>query len=145
MQSSGFKSLERWLGVLLVVALHFHAVCLGAPFGSSLSEGERPFKFASVSEGREVLSTPDEFVMQMSVFDRQVRLQSEADQGVAKLLNFSADQVRQWTNEEKEILSESINRLEPTLQELRMTWSEPIKIIKTTGQEESDAAYTRAC
>ena len=143
MQSSGLIRLERRVAVLLVFAFHFHAVCLGAPFGPSLSEGERPFKFASVSEGQEVLSTPDEFVMQMSVFDRQVRLQSEADQGVAKLLNFSADQVRQWTNEEKEILSESISRLEPKLHELGMTWREPIKIIKTTGQEESDAAYTR--
>ena len=143
MQSSGLIRFEKWVGVLLVVALHAHAVCLGAPFEPSLSEGERPFKFASVSEGQEVLSTTDEFVMQMSAFDRQVRLQSEADQGVTKLLNFSANQVLQWTSEEKEILTESISRLEPKLQELGMTWSEPIKIIKTTGQEESDAAYTR--
>ena len=107
------------------------------------NEGLR-FEFASVEEGRDILGTRDEFVQQMSPFDRKVRLQSETDLGGQELLKLAAEQVLEWEDTEKRILSRAIDEIQPELIKLGVRWNQPIKLIKTTGREESNAAYTRA-
>ncbi len=143
MQCFRLNNATWFIGFFVFAAFQINGDCSGAPIDANVNGLERAFTFVSISEGQRVLSTEDAFVTQMSVFDRQVRLQSETDLGATQLLKFSADQVCAWTTDEKEVVTLAISRLEPKLRELKITWDEPIKIIKTTGREESDAAYTR--
>ena len=102
------------------------------------------FDFATMEEGRVVLMSRDAFIDQMSPFDRKVRLQSETDLGAETLLELAAGQVLEWDPSEKQILNRAVDILRPELAKLGIRWKLPVKLIKTTGREESNAAYTRA-
>ena len=99
------------------------------------------FDFATVEEGRVVLMSRDAFIDQMSPFDRKVRLQSETDLGAETLLELAAGQVPEWDPSEKQILNRAVDILRPELAKLGIRWKLPVKLIKTTGREESNAAY----
>ena len=124
------------LAVTLVLIVTNSLACVAA-------EGVREFRFASVEMGRSILSSKDDFVQRMSSFDRKVRLQKESDPGEKALLQFAAAQVLEWSEEEKDVLKTAIRILDPELAALGLSWDDPVIIIKTTGKEEGNAAYTR--
>lgn len=130
------RGLGYILAGTLVLIVTNSLACVGA-------EGVREFRFASVEAGRSILSSKDDFVQRMSAFDRKVRLQKEIDPGEEALLQFAAAQVLEWSEEEKDVLNTAIHILEPELAKLGLTWDDPVIIIKTTGKEEGNAAYTR--
>jgi len=102
------------------------------------------FDFATVDQARLVLGRRDEFIEQMSPFDRKVRLQSATDLGSAAVLSLAADQVLPWEESEKKLILQATEQLIPKLTELGIGWEDSVLLIKTTGKEESSAAYTRS-
>jgi hypothetical protein len=105
--------------------------------------GPFTFVFASVAQGREVLETPDDFVKQMSRFDRQVRMRSQKDPGQESLLKFVSAEVIEWRQPARLEYQAAIQSLDTALAKLNLPSPGPILLIRTTGREESGAAYTR--
>ena len=51
--------------------------------------------------------------------------------------------MREWTDEEKRLVDSALSAIRPRIDEMRLPWPETIYLIKTSGNEEGGAAYTR--
>ena len=106
--------------------------------------GDTTLVFATVAEGRKVLGRRDDFVKQLSPFDRAVRLKTDREVSESELLLFVRQQVLAWTKPEKERIGAALDNVRSALETLALPLPESIYLVKTTGKEESEAAYTRA-
>ena len=100
-------------------------------------------RFADVREGAAALARRDDYIAQLSPFDRQVRLKTDRDVSEEEFLAFVSGHVRPWSVDE-------ITRLTPLLEDLGKKlrpWKLPlppvILLVKTSGLEEGGAAYCR--
>lgn len=100
--------------------------------------------FATVEEGRRVLTNRDDFVERLSPFDRAARLKTGEAVSEQSFLAFVATNVLAWTEAEKSLLESSLRTVQPRIEALRLPWPGRILLIRTTGNEEGAAAYTRA-
>lgn len=102
--------------------------------------------FASEEKARELLTQEDEFTESWSQFDIDAR-KHQQNSTKAELIDFIAEQVREWTQEEKnKILSvtQDIDRILEK-QGYHIGFPDKIFLVKTTAEEEGGAAaYTRA-
>ena len=113
---------------------------------ASASEMNRgvSFTFASVNEGKEILTARDDFVKRLSRFDRSARLKTAKDISEDTYLRFVGDSVQEWSADEKSLVSSAFSSLQTRINELSLPWPEVIYLVKTTGNEEGHAAYTRS-
>jgi len=101
-------------------------------------------EFASIEQGRAVLGERDDFVARLSPFDRAARLKSADDVSEAEYLAFARAAAREWPNDERARLAAAFAAIRPKLAELLPELDAPILLIKTSGEEEGGAGYTRA-
>ena len=100
-------------------------------------------RFASADEGREIQAADDSFSASLSRFDRQSRMKAAADVSLADWKQFVVKICRDWTPEEIEQVRKALARLSKRLSTYRLPLPPVICIVRTTGEEESNAAYTR--
>ena len=99
--------------------------------------------FASLEEGKRLLTEQDEFIDQMSPFDRGVRMKTARDVSKTEFLEFVGRNVLQWEDHEKKALESALRQIIPGLGRLRVPDLGNVYLIKTTGAEEGNIAYTR--
>jgi hypothetical protein len=112
------------------------------PRGVQLQPGTE-LQFASVQDGRQFLSTPDEYTRGLSPFDRAVRMHTEKPVSDQEMLDYFAQHVREWDKEEKAHIEEVVGTVRDKLAALHLRLPETITLIKTSGKEEGNAAYCR--
>ncbi len=100
-------------------------------------------RFASLEEGQQILGNPDDFVLNMSPFDRQARTMSQNPVSEEELLAFVSKQARNWREYEISQTTPIIESIAAKLQRLQLSLPPVIYLIKTTGLEEGNANYTR--
>ena len=137
MTSSGSTAAPRtrvktagWLATLLGAA----------PLATSAHEIE----FASIEKARAVLGARDDFVARLSPFDRAARVKLAGEVSEDEYLAFAQAAAREWFNDERARLEVAFAAIEPKLDELLPELDAPILLIKTSGEEEGGAGYTRA-
>lgn len=123
-----------WLLALLAPTL--------APADVQLTDGAKAH-FATVEEARSVLSARDDFARAVSPFDRQARLQAAEPVSLEDWLAFNATQAKSWSEAERAKVAAALDNLRPKLEKFRLPLPEKILLVRTTGKEESGAAYTR--
>lgn len=101
------------------------------------------FRFATVEEGQAILSADDAFTRSLSKFDLQSRLKTADAVTLADWKKFAASHVRPWQEAEIKSLSESLARLAQPLSQLALPLPKTVFLVRTSGEEESQAAYTR--
>lgn len=101
------------------------------------------FIFASGQEGRSILTARDEFIENMSPFDRAVRMQSEKPVSVDQFLTFVGNNVVSWDKDDQELIQKILSSLAPRLASYASFLPDRVYLIRTTGNEEGGAAYTR--
>lgn len=100
-------------------------------------------RFASVEEGKTILTTDDPFTASLSRFDLQCRLQTDKEVTLADWKQFAKQHVRAWEDTEIDAISQSLERLQKRLADFRLPLPPVIRLVRTTGEEEANAAYTR--
>ncbi len=100
--------------------------------------------FATVEEGKRVLTSRDDYVERMSAFDRAARLKTDRVVSEREYLEFVGKTVVAWEEAEKEKVYLAMEGVEEGLKKMALPFPKTIWLIKTTGQEEGNAAYTRA-
>jgi hypothetical protein len=105
--------------------------------------GETVVRFASPDEGREILTADDAFTASLSPFDLQCRMKTSKDVTLADWKQFVAQHVRPWEKADVELISLALERLNKRLAAFRLPLPPVINLVRTTGDEESNAAYTR--
>ncbi|QDU92833.1 hypothetical protein [Lignipirellula cremea] len=106
-------------------------------------QGKSRIAFATVEEAKKLLATPDLFTKSLSRFDKQARLNTEEEVTDEQFLEFAASHAQAWTPEEIERLSPVLAIISRELEPWRPLFPERVLLIKTSGKEEGDAAYTR--
>ncbi len=100
----------------------------------------------SVADGKALLSTVDDYVSQQSSFDRQARLNLRRDVVEVSLpmyLDYVASQVMAWSSSEIDSLRSIVTAMRQIFSTLALPLPSRIFLVKTSGQEEGYAAYTR--
>lgn len=98
-------------------------------------------QFLNAKESRAVITRRDDFVSRLSPFDRAARLKVDKPVSEEQYLAFVGENVRDWTDDEIRKLRAIIEAFPPLLTE--QPFPATIQLIKTTGAEEGNAAYTR--
>jgi hypothetical protein len=122
------------------VVAYLAALLGAAPVAAPAHELE----FASIEEARTVLGERDDFVARLSPFDRAARLRSAGEVSEDEYLAFARAAAREWSNDERARIAAAFSAIEPMLDELLPSLGRPILIVKTSGEEEGGAGYTRA-
>lgn len=100
----------------------------------------------SLDLGRELITTVDDYVSQQSPFDRQARVNLRRDVVEVTLpiyLDYVASQVMAWSPVEVEFLKSIVAAMSALFEPLALRLPAKIFVVKTSGQEEGYAAYTR--
>ncbi len=125
------------LAPVAALALLCATLLLAAP-----AWAEPSFKFASASEGRALLSARDEFIEQMTPFDRAFRMRADGEVSESEYLAVIAQSVLEWRSEEKRTVECALQQIGPALSRLYPPLKAPVHLVKTTGRGEL-APYTR--
>ena len=131
---------RRWLVWLLAAG---GILALGLEAWGDAGWSPQTFVFASRVDGAALLETPDTYTDQMTALDRAARLKTDRAVSEAEFLHFAADAVRPWTAEERATLQQVIAKVAAALNGLHVPAPPRITLIKTSGKEEGEAAYTR--
>lgn len=106
--------------------------------------GDTAIRFATREEALAVLTARDAFANELSKFDLQCRLQTAEEVTLDDWARHVSREVLQWDKAEIERLTAVIGRVREGLAKFRLPLPKTILLIRTTGKEEADAAYTRA-
>ncbi len=99
--------------------------------------------FATTDKARDLLTQRDEFVRRMSPFDRAARLKTDRAVPEDEYLRFAGLQALEWTADERTKLAETIESVRPRLADCKLPLPATLYLVKTSGNEEGGAAYTR--
>lgn len=117
---------------------------LAQPGYAESGRGENPtVVFASVEEGKRILGTVDDFIERLSPFDRTARMKTDREVSRDQFLAFVRRSVLPWESLEKTRIESAFLGITPALARLSYPRKGTIYLIKTTGEEEGHAAYTR--
>jgi hypothetical protein len=98
--------------------------------------------FASVEQGRAALTQRDDFVERLSAFDRDARA-GRANVTTEQFLAAVSASVRAWPAAERAAVEAAYQSVRPQIESLALPWPARILLIRTSGEEEGGAAYTR--
>jgi len=129
---------SRFLAILAFVCI------LPCRASADAQLGNAKVHFASQVEGGRILTAKDEFIRRLSPFDRSARMKTDKAVSEAELLDFIGKNVADWTKEEIQTVQATIEAIQPLLRNLSLSLPTTVQLIKTTGAEEGNAAYTRA-
>ncbi len=101
------------------------------------------FKFASVEQGKKLLTQRDAFVQRMSPYDRAARMKTDRGTSEEDYLRFVSENVLAWDEQEQEKLSGILEEIQSSLQSVVVPFPPVVWVVKTTGKEEGNAPYTR--
>ena len=115
---------------------------VNADDGLTLAPGIE-ISFLTREAGADFLAKPDDFVKTLSPFDRASRMQVGRVVRQAEFLKHVRAQVLDWDKAETGKVNALLKKLWPRMANLKLPWPKTIHLIKTTGKEEGNAAYTR--
>lgn len=120
-------------------------ICLlPSPASADLRLAGAKVLFASQNEGGQILTAKDDFTQRLSPFDRSARLKTDKTVSEDDLLAFIGKNVVDWTKEETHAVQAAIEAMQPLFRDLPLSLPPTVQLIKTTGAEEGNAAYTRS-
>jgi hypothetical protein len=90
-----------------------------------------------------IIAEKDDYISNFSEFDLQSRLGTTEKVSKEDLLEFLSRQTVEWTNSEETIVNRIFSELDICYVPYKEYLLDSVKLIKTTGREECDAAYTR--
>jgi hypothetical protein len=101
-------------------------------------------RLASAAEGRSILAAEDDFTRALGGFDRSFRLGTTAAVSDAELRQFLGEQAVDFTDDEAEAWESTIAAVAQGAQGIGAMLPAEVLVVKTTGREERNHAYTRA-
>lgn len=104
---------------------------------------ETRVSFASLARAREILGTRDGFIQALSPFDRAARVKTAQVPSEAEFIAFLQSSASEWSSEETNRIGQLIATLAKSLESFHLPIPPRIELVKTSGKEEGNAAYTR--
>jgi hypothetical protein len=123
----------------------FCAIAVLAPWSAraDVSLGPATIVFANVEQGGEALGRHDEYADILSPLDLAVRLKSTKDLTPDDYLTVARESVVEWSADEKTRLTKILESMQERGRLFAAALPPRVLLVKTSGAEESGAAYTR--
>ena len=124
-------------------------IAMAAPFVRSGLGANVPIRpgtvveFASVAEGQAILGARDAFIQTLTPLDRSMRMKTNGRVSESQFMAFVTNQVRAWTASEQTKITTNLNTISGLMADLNVSFPSVVPLIKTTGNEEGQAAYVR--
>ena len=99
--------------------------------------------FATVAEAKERLGMQDVYIKGLSPFERAAKIKQAGPVSTDQYIDFIQNQAIEWTDEDKAKLREVVAAAKPKLARFAKHLPRRIDLIKTTGNDEGGAPYTR--
>src|SRR5687768_8901495 len=96
------RSVYRMKFMIVLMALFAH------PANAAESTNEMRFAFATVEEGKQVLTNRDEFVQRLSGFDRAARLKTNRAVDEGEFLKFVGESVQEFTAQDTNLVRAAV-------------------------------------
>lgn len=100
--------------------------------------------FATVDEGRAIITKVDDYLGSLSKFDLEARLHTDLDATLERLQKHVGEQVIEWSAEDRAKIAEVVGRLKEKFDAYNLPLPKPVVLVQTTGKDEADAAYVRS-
>lgn len=94
-------------------------------------------------DGKEKISIVDDYLKAMKPFERSLKMSVSDNITLEEFITFLKENVCEWTSEDKRKLNISISKLKSRLEELNISIPNQIYVVKTSGKEEWNSAYTK--
>jgi hypothetical protein len=105
--------------------------------------GDGSFVFDTPEQGAKLLGTEDEYTKRMTALDIAAHLKTDRTVSEQDYLQFAAAQTEAWSEHDKQAIGEMLSDFTSVLNTLPVPFTAEVALIRTTGAEEADAAYTR--
>jgi hypothetical protein len=102
------------------------------------------FAFATSEQGKASLTARDDYVQRLSPFDRAAKMKQTKPVSEDEYLALVGRHALNWSEDEKKDLTPVLADVAERVNALRLNWPETVYLVRTTGEEEDNAAYTRA-
>jgi hypothetical protein len=99
--------------------------------------------FATAAQAKTVLQQRDKYIQQMSPFDRAARMKTDKVVSEKEFLAFAVRNILPWNKKETAKIQTALAGVKRGLTKLSADFPATVFMIKTTGNEEGQAAYTR--
>ena len=99
--------------------------------------------FADTETGQTILVADDMFTRSISPYLKAATLKTTRPVSTKEYLDFLKSQVREWTEQEKEIVRRAAEAMYPKLSPYHLRLPKKIVLIKTTGKDMLGCAYCR--
>lgn len=141
--------LQLFSGLLLVLLVYQSPLAIGQEVvstdrGSVFTSGKLRFKFADVEQGREILRADDDFMTRLSTFDLQSRVRTTDQVSFQVYKTFVDGHVVAWDDQQVDVVKRALSACSDSLASIAVPNLPVVQFIKTSGREESGAAYTRS-
>jgi hypothetical protein len=101
-------------------------------------------RFASVEEGRRLISTPDDWTAATSDFQRAVTMGTAPPVPMDRFTAALSATVLPWTDEERQPWQQALARVASRFAELKIPLPPEVLLVRTNGKDAAHAPYTRA-
>lgn len=125
---------------ILIVVL---SCCFAVHASEIKLDSKTTVSFATVEIAKKILGSKDNFIRELSEFDRAARLKTNRVVSEKEFLAFAAANALPWRPEERARVRKEIGKIRLKLAEFKLNLPESILLVKTTCKEEGRAAYTR--
>lgn len=141
-RSATSRACNGWVKVVIVCRKHMN-VFVALVFGVAIQANAQELVFASKVEAQRILSTKDAFLERMSPFDRAARMKTDHDVSELEFIEFVKSSTLEWTEHEKNAVETAYKNIQTAIARLSLPLPDKFYVIKTSGNEEGNAAYTR--
>jgi hypothetical protein len=101
------------------------------------------FEFATVEQGRAIITARDEYVQRLSPLERALKMKSEAAVSEAEFLQRLAVTIQPWPESERAAVQAALDSLRPRLAELNLPLPGTVVFVRFTGGAEGNSPHTR--
>jgi len=101
-------------------------------------------EFASLPEAMNILGKPDPWARQLSDFELHARQKTTEPTTLHEFLDFAPENAVQWSAQERAAWQAVIDQLSIALSDLNVRIPGDLRLVRTTGREEFNAAYHRS-
>ena len=102
------------------------------------------FAFATVDQGRAIITARDEYVQRLSPLERALKMKSESAISEAEFLRRMAMSIQSWPESERAAVQAALDSIRPRLAELDLPLPSTVVFVRFTGGVEGNSPHTRA-
>ncbi len=112
-------------------------------FAALAAANAAEFSFATVEQGRALISARDDYITRLSALERSLKAKSPMAVSEQAFIGVLASGVQPWSDGDRSALEQALATMRPQLDALRLPLPDQVVFVRTSGVGEGGASHTR--